>query len=278
MTPYFDPAGLRAGDVLLMKGISQVSNLIAWFGDSIYSHAAIMVGGGEFVEAALPQSRLVKLADRLKQVDHYDFITAYRPTQRSGEALDPAQHRALDTASRAQLGVNYPLNALVQMAVFAGLRNRVPADAKLRWLLREVLDYVLKFDPKNMVCSELVFKAMRDAQLAPALIVSAQLDLPLPKIDIVALIKEWLGARGETTDARAALGLEAVEEADEASLQQRFEALRAARSGDAPRAAMAAELNLGMPPVLNPNPRNVLPVDLETSPQLRLLGRLPLGA
>jgi hypothetical protein len=28
--------------------------------------------------------------------------------------------------------------------------------------------------------------------------------------------------------------------------------------------------------VLNANPKNVLPVDLETSPQLRRVGRLPL--
>jgi hypothetical protein len=277
MTPYFDPAGLRAGDVLLMKGIGQVSNLIAWFGDSIYSHAAIMVDGAQFVEAALPQSRLVKLADRLKQVDHYDFITAYRPTQRSGQALTDTQRQALDAAANAQLGVAYPLDALLQMAVFAGLRNRVPANAMLRWLLREILDHVLKFDPKHMVCSELVFKAMQDAKQAPALIVSAQLDLPLPKIDIAALIKEWLDARGETTAARAAPAA-AAQEADEASLQQRFDALRQARIGGAPRAALAGEAPaLGMPPVIDPNPRNVLPVDLETSPQLRLLGRLPLG-
>jgi len=278
MTPYFDPAGLRAGDVLLMKGIGQVSNLIAWFGDSIYSHAAIMVSDDEFVEAAVPQSRVVALADRLKQTDHYDFITAYRPTQRSGQALSDLQRQALDTAARAQLGVNYPLDALLQMAVFAGLRNRVPANAMLRWLLREILDHVIKFDPHHMVCSELVFKAMQDAKQAPALIVSAQLDLPLPKLDILALIKEWRDAQGESTPARAA-NLEAAQEADEASLQQRFNTLRQARLKGTPRAALAAEASvLGMPPVIDPNPRNVLPVDLETSPQLRLLGRLPLGA
>lgn len=275
MKPYLDPRQVRAGDVLLMKGIGAVSDLIAWFGDSSYSHAALMVDGGAFVEAALPTSRRVLLADRLRQVEHYDFIDVYRPTQSSGKPLDDGQRDALAKAGLQLLGVDYPLDALLQMAVFAGLRNRVPADKGLRWLLREILDHVVRQNPRHMVCSELVYTAMRDAKLAPALIISAQLDLPLPKIDVMELVREWLQAHGKDKTLRAVPTPDALE-ASESELVERFQALQAQRAGVAAKAlALPA---LGMPPVLNANPKNVLPVDLETSPQLRLVGRLPLQA
>lgn len=276
MTPFVDPAQVRAGDVLLMKGIGAVSDLIAWFGDSSYSHAALMVDGGAFVEAALPVSRRVLLADRLKQSDHYDFVDVYRPTQSSGRPLESAERDALAVAGNALLGVNYPLNALLQMAVFAGLRNRIPAHKSLRWLLREILDYLIQEDPKHMVCSELVYSAMRDAKQAPALIISAQLDLPLPRISILELIREWLRAQGKDKAAVAAMALETLPEAGEDELADRFRQLRAQRAGVEATRELALPA-LGMPPVLNANPKNVLPVDLETSPQLRLMGRLPLG-
>ncbi|MCG6117259.1 MAG: hypothetical protein MEQ07_03570 [Aquimonas sp.] len=273
MTPFIDPAQLRPGDVLLMKGIGAVSDLIAWFGDSSYSHAALMVDGGAFVEAALPVSRRVMLVDRLKQSDHYDFIDVYRPTQSSGRPLQDAERATITDAATALLGVDYPLDALLQMAVFAGLRNRIPADKGLRWLLREILDHLVKQDPKHMVCSELVYSALRNASQAPALIISAQLDLPVPKINVTELIKEWLQAHGKSLASAAAIG---PHEAAENELAERFAQLRAQRAGLAKQAALALPA-LGMPPVLDANPKNVLPVDLETSPQLRLMGRLPLG-
>jgi len=275
VSPFIDPAQLRAGDVLLMKGIGAVSDLVAWFGDSIYSHAAIMVDAEYFVEAAPPVSRRVRLADRLKQVQHYDFVTAMRPTRASGQPLDRVERAAVAEASLAYVDVKYPLDSLVQMALAAALRNRVPANAGLRWLLRQVLDRLHDFDPTQLVCSELVYAALREAKLAPALIISAQLDQPLPKVDVGELIRAWLELRGKRAGTIELTQGEALE-LDEASLMESFEQVRQQRL-DAPAKA-ARERALGMPPVLNPNPRNVLPVDLETSPQLRLLGRLPLQA
>jgi CheY-like chemotaxis protein len=282
MTPFFNPADLRAGDVLLMKGIGPISDLIAWFGDSNYSHAAIMVDREHFVEAAPPVSRVVRLAERLRQVGHYDFIEALRPTRGSGQPLDASQREALAAAARANLEVKYPLDAMVQMAVFAALRQRVPADALLRWLLREIIDHITADDPQHMMCSELVYRALHAAKLAPALVISAQLDLPMPAIDLVELLRAWRQARGKP------LALQAVEPAavSEVELEQSFQRLREHRAVLAGVPKRHADLagaevesaRLSMPPVLNPKPANVLPVDLETSPQLRRLGRLPLGA
>lgn len=270
MTPFVDPATLRPGDVLLMRGIGPVSDLIAWFGDSTYSHAAVMVDGTTFVEAAAPLSRRVLLADRLAQGGYYDFIDVLRPTRASGEPLDDAARTAIAQGAIDCLDVRYPLDALLQMALFATLRNRVPADAGVRWLLRELVEHLIADDPSQMVCSELVYRSFLAADLPPALIVSAQLDLPFPHIDVAELIREWREASGKTRTALATPMPTTAPVAGEDALTESFARLRATRT-----TSIAA---LGMPPVLRPSPRDVMPVDLETSPQLRRLGRLPLTA
>jgi hypothetical protein len=268
MTPFIDPATLRPGDVLLMRGIGPVSDLIAWFGDSTYSHAAVLVDDGMLIEAAAPVSRRVPLATRLTQGAYYDFIDVLRPTRASGEPLDDAERAAIVQGAVDCLDVPYPLDALLQMAVFATLRNRIPADAGVRWLLRELVEHLIADDPSHMVCSELVYRSFLAADLAPALIVSAQLDLPFPKIDVAELIREWREASGKTHAALAAPSPDPTMGASEDALTESFARLRASRT--------TAVATLGMPPVLRPSPRDVMPVDLETSPQLRRLGRLPL--
>ncbi|KPN16978.1 hypothetical protein AO715_02505 [Xanthomonas sp. Mitacek01] len=268
MTPFVDPAVLRAGDILLMRGIGPVSELIAWFGDSTYSHAAAMIDDAHFVEAAAPVSRRVALADRLTQGAYYDFIDVLRPTRADGEPLDDGQRNAIASGALGCLDVPYPLDALLQMAVFATLRNRIPADAGVRWLLRMLIEHLIADDPSHMVCSELVYRACLAADLPPAVVVSARLDLPFPSIDIAELIREWREAQGKTHGALALPAPAETGVASEDDLSEAFARLRATR--DAPTPA------LGMPPVVRAVPRDVMPVDLETSPQLRRLGRLPL--
>jgi hypothetical protein len=263
---WIDPTTLRSGDVLLMRGLGPVSDLIAWFGDSTYSHAALMVDPQTLVEAALPTSRTVPLRTRLAQTDAYAFIDAYRPTRADGIPLTEADRQAIGRAGLALTGIAYPLDGLLQMAMIAALRNRIPADAGLRGLLRMLIDHLLRFDPGHLVCSELVYTALRDAGLPPALIISAELDLPLPPIDLVALIEEWRAAHAHTLPTAATPA-----SSSETETAATFAQLRTARGFSAPTP-------LGMPPVSNPNPADVLPVDLETSPQLRRLGRLPLAA
>lgn len=268
MTPFVDPTTLRAGDVLLMRGIGPVSDLIAWCGDSTYSHCAVMVDGDTFVEAATPTSRRVTLAARLAQGAYYDFIDVLRPTRADGEPLDDAERGAIARGALALLDVPYPMDALLQLALFATLRNRVPADARVRALLRGLVDHLTTHDPSHMVCSELVYRAFLAAELAPALVVSARLDLPLPKIDVAELIREWHDAKGGGAATLAAVAVTTTDDVDPATLAAAYTALR---PGGGPAAGA-----LGMPPVRHPVPRDVMPVDLETSPQLRRLGRLPL--
>lgn len=279
MTPTIDPSTLRPGDVLLMKGIGAVSDLIAWFGDSTYSHAAIVVADGQLIEAAAPVSRRVAIRDRLRQGQYYDFIDAFRPTRADGRPLADAERDAIVSSAIRQLDVPYPLDALLQMALCAAIRQRLPVDNTVRFILRALLDHLLADDPSHQVCSELVFRALADAvpppgtSVAPTLIVAAPLDLPFPRVDLAELLREWEEARrrrptldmvpfaASATPQGAALG--------DDELRSRFAALRARRT-------LALEGLDDVRPIPDPNPRNVLPVDLETSPSLRRLGRLPL--
>lgn len=293
MSEWIDPASLRPGDVLLMRGVGAVSDLIAWFGDSTYSHGAILVDPEHLVEAALPLSRIVPLADRLQQGDHYDFIDAYRPTRRDGRPLGAEDRNRLAAAARGLLGLGYPLDGLLQMAVIAALRNKLPADLRIRFLLHRLLDHLLREDPRQAVCSELVYRAFVSADeagapaLSPQLVPSGQLDLPFPPIDWKELVAEWEAARkrSPTLPPAPEAGLMAAPTvpsgAEDSSvfppLEERFARLREARRAVPVALPTLASLPGEHLPVLpDPNPGDVLPVDLETSPNLRRLGRLAL--
>lgn len=292
MNPAIDPATLLPGDVLLMKGIGPVSDLIAWFGDSTYSHAAIVVDGGDLIEAAAPVSRRAGIAGRLTQGAFYDFIDAWRPTRADGYVLSASDRAAAAASATALLDIAFPLDAMVQMAIVAALRDRLPIDPTAKRIIRAVIDHVLEDEPDHTICSELVFRALRDAAatpdaaLAPAVIIAAPLDLPFPRIDWVALWQEW----EETRRRRPALPDLAVAAAragagdtdEDSALKQRFAALRTARGLRSRSGALAAMREpRGSPTRVvvepDPDPRNVLPIDLETSVSLRLLGRLPLS-
>ena len=49
-------------------GRGQLSKLIAWVGDSAYSHAAMVIGNGELIEAATKGVRHASLAERTRMV------------------------------------------------------------------------------------------------------------------------------------------------------------------------------------------------------------------
>lgn len=268
MKPYIDTTELRAGDILLMRGRSSLSDLIAWFGDSVYSHAAVMCSDTHFVEAAMPRSRMVALDERLRQTDAYHFIEVFRPTADDGNPLDEVQRERLARAASQQVGVDYPVDMLVQLAAVAVVRDRIPEDGCLRWLLRELVDHLICFDPEHMVCSELVYQAMRQAELAPTIVVAARLDQPFPDVDVRELVREWLEARGAGSMGQGqALMPEPVNEEELVGAYHRLrQERRFVAGGFSPH------------PVPDPNPATILPVDLSTSPQVRRLGRLRLLA
>lgn len=287
MHPTFDPDALRPGDVLLMKGIGAVSDLIAWFGDSTYSHAAIVVDDGMLVEAASPRSRRVSVAARLGQGAYYDFVDAFRPTRHDGTPTRPADRTAAVVSAQTLLEVPYALDGLLQMAVFAALRDRIPTHAGVRWIIRVLIDHLVEDDPSQMVCSELVYRALDGATTAPEhllrpkVIVSAMLDAPFPTVDWIELWQEFEQARRSSValagrvapvvPAASTASPDALESptVSDPDLLECYARLRDTRAARAPGL-------LSAPVDPNPNPKLVMPVDLETSPSLRRLGRLPL--
>lgn len=273
-----DARDVRPGDLLLHSGNSQISSLVAWFGDAIYSHIAIMADAGDLIEAAPGGARRVPLVRRLAQVEGYHFIDLYRPTAAGGRVADEQQIAATVRRAQEYLGSPYPLDLLVQLGVISALRGRLPESNLARWVIRLAIDAAMSRDASRVMCSEIVYRALAEARtsppgsMAPTIVVSAPLLLPFPAIDIAKLIKELESML--KPGATLAPPLDAAEPLDDrhsdAALAKDYAALREQMGLTA---APAADVIV----VPNPNPKTVSPADLERSPSVRLVGRLRLG-
>ena len=129
---------------------------------------------------------------------------------------------------------------------------------------------VVQDDPSRVVCSELVYRGYAEAVTRPAnalrlpITHRASQSTPLPKIDFIAL------------------AMECLEDYQRANPKG---ALRAATPAELPDLLAQARSTLGIGGLqasgtgdIAPNPKTVLPADLEFSGGLRKLGRLPLAA
>jgi hypothetical protein len=285
--PNLDASDLLPGDVCMMMGAGEVSKLIAWVGDSPYSHAFLIFDQTQLAEAALSGIQLRPIAARLADVTEALMIDVYRPSDTHGEAFTPAQLSAMQAKVRDYIGLPYARNDLVQLAVMAALRNKLPDSESLRWVMRIAMSHFMKDDPTQMVCSEFVYRVVQEANVLPAgsirptIISSMRSHVPLPPVDTAALIKELEQIFHPTQVAsnaqpaasvppqRAALQAYQNKEPVGAELDEMFEAARARLL---PPQASAPVLI-----VPDPNPKTVMPVDLATSPSLRFIGRLKLG-
>ena len=304
------PAGLRAGDtlqpgdVLLMLGEGPLSQLIAWCGDSIYSHAALVADQGELIEAAASGVRRYPLAKRLADTVNYHFIDAFRPLARDGSALGSADTALVLAHAQSLLGVPYPLDQLATLGVIVAVRGKLPGDPRVRLVVREALDHVVRDDPSHMVCSEVVYRSFAECaaqpvgRLAPEIVLEPRGTAPFPQIDWKALWEEvWPLIRPERRPAlqaetarlrrgaslsQAAAG-EAMPEGDATAEDDLPAMLQRARETLGVQAhAATAELATGRAtapgaasiPVPDPNPKLVTPLDLAATPSHVELGRV----
>ena len=270
---------VRPGDLLLHLGKSQISALVAWFGDAIYSHIALMSDAGEFIEAAPGGARKVPLARRLGQVNDYHFIDLYRPTARGGQVANAAQIAAVLRRATHYLGSPYPFDLLAQLGVISALRGRMPENNIARWIIRLAIDAAMDRDASRVMCSEIVYRALAEApttpaaSMAPAIVVSAPLLLPFPEIDLEKLMKE-LEAMIKSESVPHALG---VKGELPLSTQHSDSALAADYAAVRERLGVGLSKATDVIVVPNPNPKTVSPADLERSPSVRLVGRLRMG-
>lgn len=283
---WLDPKEVQPLDLLLHLGKSQISALVAWFGDAIYSHIAIMVEAGNFVEAAPGGARALPLARRIAQANDYLVIDVYRPCARGGRVPSAPQIAAVVQRAHHYLGSPYPFDLLAQLGVISALRGRLPENNVIRWVIRLAIDAALARDPAQVMCSEIVFRALAEAptrpedQMRPAIVVSAPLLLPFPAIDVAQLRKELEAMlKPFPPMAQLDLGQQPVLDAShsDAALAGDYAKLRTlyGRSDQAVRASDIAASDVIVVP--DPNPKTVSPGDLERSPSVRFVGRLRLG-
>ncbi|MGB0133334.1 hypothetical protein [Dokdonella sp.] len=156
---------LQPGDVLLHMGTGELSKLIAWVGDSAYSHAAMVIEDAQLIEAAASGVRHASLAERTQMGAHFHFIDVFRPLRPTPG--DNKSRAALLAATNRYLGVPYPMTSLITLGIACAVRNKIPGDQRLRRFVRMALDVVIANDSSQVVCSELVYRGFDEAATNP---------------------------------------------------------------------------------------------------------------
>ena len=263
---------LLPGDVLLHMGTGELSRLIAWVGDSAYSHAAMVISRKELLEAAASGVRHAGLDERTRMLANFHYIDVFRPLRPTPQ--DTAALTALIAAGDAYLKRPYPMTSLLTLGVVCAVRNKTTNDARLREALRMALDLVVRNDASQVVCSELVYRAFDEAATRPPHELRLPLSstppspTPLPHIDFKALIAECLDDYARSRGNAALAGAAATDTRDLDDL------LAEARA----RLGLDGVQTQGTGSGYAPNPKTVLPADLEFSPGLRKVGRLAMHA
>ncbi len=296
-----DVSALAPGDVLLMLGKGELSKMIAWCGDSIYSHAAMVADEGDLIEASASGVRRYPLAKRLQDVDEYFFVDAYQPHTREGNAFTTPDRAAVLAHAVSLLSVPYPLDSLATLGVLVAIRGKWPQHWLARMIVREALDRLVGDNPSHMVCSEVVYRALAECsveppgRLAPVIVLSGPSHLPFPEVDWKALWDEvWPLLRPARQQALAGVatrlptgGLGDAGSVDwqvaDADLASRTNAARAtlglpplSAASFADQGSLLADAAVEPPGTVlpNPNPKLVMPLDLANSPSNQRLGRL----
>lgn len=295
---------LLPGDVLLMLGHGEISKLIAWCGDSIYSHAAIVADNGDLIEAAAAGVRRYPLAKRFADTKEYFFIDGFRPLAQDGSSLSDADRAAVLQHAQSLLGVPYPLDALATLGVLVSVRQKWPQHWLARLVVREALDHLVKDDPSHMMCSEVVYRSLAECKvvpqgrLAPRIVLAQPTHEPFPHVDWKALwdevwpllhpsrqaalaetsahIRTQQAAQLAATAATAAPTVsdeELASRAHEARVKLGLEPATTANDDGTILHEAAAERDPAIP-VPNPNPKLVTPLDLAVTPSHTVIGRL----
>lgn len=266
---------LRRGDVLQHMGRSDLSTLIAWVGDSQYSHSALVTGKDELVEAATGGVASSTLSDRIGMTGGFHYIDVYRPHR--PQVDDDDGHDKVIAALQPYMGTPYPMTSLLMLGLVCTVRNKIPSDPRVRVVVRMALDMVIERDTGEVVCSELVYRGFDQADTDPAndlclpLITPPRGDAPFPDVDIPRLLRECLDdaalARPDMVAASAPL-LAGAADTSAADLAERLATARAAVGLNGDKGPLTSHYS--------PNPRLVLPGDLEFSPGLECIGRLAM--
>jgi Permuted papain-like amidase enzyme, YaeF/YiiX, C92 family len=160
----FDVANLRAGDVVLERGLRWTSRIIRAADRGKYSHALIFLGGTDFLEAVNMGSRVITYL-RVVITDPSAWVVLRHPDAQTAER---AAHKARNLAHKKY--------------------GKIAA-------IRSILPFRFKDDPSCLFCSQLVAEAYQRAgvilvrgkvprQITPRLLHDASALKPLQQIPI----------------------------------------------------------------------------------------------
>lgn len=154
---------LRCGDVLLSQGRFQLSRWMAWNAGCPYSHAALVLDGGGYVEARPPQVRWRPLTDLVAWRARLRFVDVWRPLNPDGTELSGPQRSQLARLAGRWLG--WPFAGNRKMAWLALQTLLRPAGGAPRWRLPVPPD-------GGVSCTEFVYRMLRS--ILPLRIVPGQ--------------------------------------------------------------------------------------------------------
>ncbi len=281
--PAFAPGRLRTGDVLLIRAQGPLAALTAWFGESQYSHVALVGRAGYLIEVAA--GGVVELPLALRLLDpSIQAIDACRPLDAAAQPLGDTDRIAVLAHALSLRRPAFAGDAFGALGRLVALRDReLPPSPMLRLALREALEHAAQDATAAMSASEFVYRCFAEntaqprGRLAPVLdpVARAGAAAPWPDPDWRRFWREiapWLRpARREALGlgedgALGHAGLEQDEYA--AALAQARQRLGLIATGAAFLAAAGPRL---------PNPRWVRLRDLERSPSYQRLGRLQVS-
>lgn len=261
------------GTIFAMLGDAEISKLVTWCSDGLYSHIGVVVDDGDFVEATTAGVRALPLSDRSETIRTQVRYAAWSARNDDGSPLAAAQLKALSNAARAHVGRPYDTGVLVQLGMVVLVKRRVPRErlaGPARALIIAALAHLVRGRRDAFTCSELVYRAFAEAQaippLRPHLPEPPRLHQPFPDIDWaqfaceVAEIYRPGAVPDECRDALTGVGSAApTAEAVLERIDEVAEALGLLAGSPTPATA-------GLPPP-QPNPKAVQLPELTASPR-----------
>ena len=273
---------LQTGDVLLMLGHGEISKLIAWCSDSLYSHAAIVADRDELIEAAPAGVRRRSLSQRCRDADNYYFIDAFRPLAANGDTLTDADRAAVLRKAGSLVGTKYPLDILATIGFVTAMRGKIPQGVYARLVIYVALDYIVKNDDKRQMCSEVVYRSLAECdvaprdRLAPVIVTSEATHWPFPDIDWPEFFVEIVHALIPFPHFRDRFAPYAGAPGDVESLIPRYtdQQLQDAIGKARDKFGIEPPSDGNGVPVPHPNPKLITPLQLTDTPSHVKLGRV----
>jgi hypothetical protein len=189
------------------------------------------------------------------------------------------------------------MTSLFVLGIVCAVRNKIPGSRDLRRVIRMALDLVIENNVDKVVCSELVYRGFDESKTSPIHALRLPINTrsrqhtPLPEIDLLSLAHECLddlrradhkpSVASEIALLAAPMhGMHDVAAAaiadtpDDRELERRLQQARSQLGLVAsPLLSTQPATSLALPEPV-PNPKTVLPADLEHSAGLLKIGRL----